>query len=187
VKDTSASLLMRVRDRQRHPGAWDEFIRLYTPLLLRWAARAGLQHADRIELVQEVFVILLRALPTFEYDERRSFRAWLHTVLQNKWIDLVRRRREQAGVKDVSAVVAPDSHVEIEEHEFRQFLIHRALELAEEDLGPATIAAFRRTALQGQRSAEAAVELGISENAVNLARRRVFRRIKQYLQGMLDD
>jgi hypothetical protein len=39
-----------------------------TPLLFRWARRAGAQDADAADLVQEVLALLVHKLPTFEYD-----------------------------------------------------------------------------------------------------------------------
>ena len=43
--ETPASLLERLR-RPADPEAWARFVALYTPLLYRWARRAGLQEAD---------------------------------------------------------------------------------------------------------------------------------------------
>jgi RNA polymerase sigma-70 factor (ECF subfamily) len=76
TSSTSSSLLNRVRqpeDRQ----AWDRFVALYTPLLYSWTFRVWLSEADAADLVQDVFVILLKKLPEFEYDPNQSFRAWL--------------------------------------------------------------------------------------------------------------
>ena len=68
--------------------------RLYTPLLYYWCQRAGLQEQDAADLVQEVFVLLVRKLPEFRYDRERSFRNWLRTVALNKWRESQRRRSQ---------------------------------------------------------------------------------------------
>ena len=88
---TPASLL----DRLRNPGeptAWDRFVELYTPLLFHWARRLGLQSSDSADLVQDVFLILWRKLPEFEYDSRRSFHAWLKTIFLNRYRSRQRQR-----------------------------------------------------------------------------------------------
>src|SRR5207244_3271465 len=93
--DTPASLL----ERLRQPGdaaAWDRFVTLYTPFLYRCVRPLGLQAADRADLLQDVFLVLYRKLPTFTYDPTRSFRAWLRALLLNKWRDA--RRRAAAHV-----------------------------------------------------------------------------------------
>ena len=84
MESTPASLLLRLR-QPSDEEAWKRFVRIYTPLLWHWAERWGLQADDAADLVQEVFVVLLKSLPTFEYDRNRSFRAWLHTVVRTKW------------------------------------------------------------------------------------------------------
>lgn len=80
--DTPTTLLNRLRS----PGdrdAWAQFVHLYTPLLYHWVRKLGLGTTEAADLVQDVFVTLLRTLPTFEYDRQRSFRAWLRTVTRN--------------------------------------------------------------------------------------------------------
>src|SRR6185369_6361079 len=81
---TSVTLLERVRKRDDQ-AAWERFVALYTPLLYRWAQRAGLADQDAADLVQDVLVLLMQELPNFEYDAaRRNFRGWLKTVTINK-------------------------------------------------------------------------------------------------------
>src|SRR5436190_9175974 len=93
MPDTSAGLLARLRDPD-HGLAWDEFVDLYSPLLFYWARRIPLQDADAADLVQEVFAILVRELPAFEYDRSRSFRGWLRTITLNKWREITRRKSD---------------------------------------------------------------------------------------------
>jgi RNA polymerase sigma-70 factor, ECF subfamily len=50
---TSATLLQRLR-QPNQPAAWERFVGLYTPLLLYWARRAGLQPQDSADVVQDV-------------------------------------------------------------------------------------------------------------------------------------
>src|SRR5215469_10776017 len=81
---TPASLL----DHLRNPAdqaAWKRFVQIYTPLMYHWAHRIRLQDQDAADLVQDVFTVLVQKLPEFRYDRQRSFRAWLKTVLLNKW------------------------------------------------------------------------------------------------------
>jgi len=165
---------------------WARFVRLYTPLLYHWAQRMGQSGDDAADLVQEVFVVLLRSLPEFNYDSDRSFRAWLYTVLRTKWVDWQRRRRREPANDNglASATVDDLALIAFEETEFRSRLIGRALELLTEEFGATTIAAFRATAIDSRSPREVAAELGITENAVYLARGRVMRRLRVELDGM---
>lgn len=95
---TPKSLLQRLRQAADRT-AWEQFVALYTPLLYRWALRLGLQGPDAADAVQDVFVILVRRLPHFEYDPSRSFRAWLKKVTRDVWR---LRCRRAAGKEAVS-------------------------------------------------------------------------------------
>ena len=90
MNSTHSSLLERLR-RPTDEEAWDQFVRLYAPLLFHSAHEVGLQGPDAADLVQDVLVVLVRKLPDFQYDPRKSFRAWLRTVTLNKWRERLRR------------------------------------------------------------------------------------------------
>ena len=184
MDSTPASLLLRLRETSDEE-AWPRFVKIYTPLLYRWVERYGLQPQDSADLVQEVFIVLLQSLPKFVYDPQRSFRAWLHTVVRTKWCDWQRRRgtavTDDAGL---SGVEAPPELAAREESEFRSYVIGRTLQLLEEEVGTKTIAAFRATAIEQRSARDVAQELGLTENAVYLARGRIMRRLREELNGM---
>ena len=70
-------------DQRDVRAAWEKFVDLYTPLLFAWARRLDLPSHESADLVQDIFAVLVEKLPSFAYDESRSFRAWLKTVLLN--------------------------------------------------------------------------------------------------------
>lgn len=183
MNTTPVSLLVRLRRPEDHE-AWARFVRLYTPLLLHWASKWELQASDADDLVQEVFVALLRSLPTFEYDGRLSFRGWLHTVVRNKWLELERRRGRLPASDDGLSSAAADPWAELEQAEFNALLAQRALQLIEGEFKASTLAAFRATVVEDRAAGEVAVELGLTVNAVYLARNRVLRRLRNELEGM---
>jgi RNA polymerase sigma-70 factor (ECF subfamily) len=189
---TPVSLLQRLRlagAAERTAAAWQEFVELFTPLLYSWARRLGLQPSDSCDLVQDVFVILVRKLPDFQYDSRKSFRAWLRTIFMNRWRDLGRRpaaASPQAAEAELAGLAGPDRAGELEEAEHREYLVRRALELMRREFQPATWKACWEHAVNGRPAAELARELGMSVNAVYLARSRVLRRVRQYLKELLD-
>ena len=154
-----------------------------------WARRCGETEHDAADLVQEVFVALLRTLPTFQYDHAGgNFRGWLRTLTLNKLRD--RKRGEaradkalaQRPVKDE----LPDAAEAFWETEYRQELARRALRLMQTEFAPATWKACWETVVQGRPPADVACELGISENAVYIAKCRVLRRLREELSGLVD-
>ncbi len=180
---TSVSLLLRLRDGS-DAAAWERFVDLYTPLMVRWAAQLGAKPHDAADLVQDLMLHVLRIMPRFEYDAERSFRAWLRTVLTNKWRDVHRRKRPQAmtesGLEATAAVVEPAW----DDASDRAALCREALELIRPEFQPATWSAFVQTTFDGRPVPEVAAELQLTPNAIYLARGRVMRRLRQELEGL---
>jgi RNA polymerase sigma-70 factor (ECF subfamily) len=186
VNTTSVSLLERL-PRPDEPAAWERFVRLYTPLLCHRAGRLGLHGADAADLVQDVFAVLVQKLPEYRYDPQRRFRGWLWTILLNKY--RARQRRpvtwHQAEGDALAALPAPPP-AGLDEEEHRQYLVQRALQLMQAEFQPSTWKAFWESVVVGRPAAEVARALGLSENAVYLARGRVLRRLRTDLEGLLD-
>jgi RNA polymerase sigma-70 factor (ECF subfamily) len=182
---TSFSLLDRLR-RPQPDGAWETFVQLYTPLLFVWARQLHRSDADAADLVQEVFAVLVRRLPEFEYDPRRSFRAWLKTVAVNKYRELARRAAPATQAPDGLLDEQPASADEgFWERDYRAHLTQRALDVMRTEFQPATWQAFWALVVEEHAGAEVAAALGLSINAVYVARSRVLRRLRQELEGLM--
>lgn len=59
--DTRESLILRLPSAN-DADAWQEFIDLYKPLVIRFARRRGLQDADAREIAQNVFISVAKAV-----------------------------------------------------------------------------------------------------------------------------
>lgn len=182
---TPLSLLQRL---QLAPaaGSWERFVDLYTPLLFAWAAQLGLSEHDAADLVQDVFATLVEKLPAFRYDESKSFRAWLKTVLRNRWRQWCRKRVATAGDSALAGVARADDGPDLAEQEYRRLLAQRALAVMQADFEPATWKACWELVARGRPAADVAAELGVTVNAVYLAKSRVLRRLREELRGLLD-
>jgi RNA polymerase sigma-70 factor (ECF subfamily) len=184
---TPVSLLEQLR-RSPDETAWARFVHLYSPLLFSWARQAGLDDGDASDLVQDVFVVLLKELPRFEHDPGRSFRAWLKTVVLNRWRNQIKRQaRAPARPGDVflADVPAPDESL-FEEREYRRQLLLRALELLRDEFQPATWKAFHEHGLNGRPAAAVAAELRMTIGAVYAAKCRILGRLREHLRGLLE-
>jgi RNA polymerase sigma-70 factor, ECF subfamily len=185
---TPASLLERVRD-PADQEAWGRLVQLYTPLIFYWGRHCGLQEADAADLTQDVFATLFQKLPGFTYDRHKSFRGWLHTLTVNHWRDRQRRIATRPVPGDdahLLEVASPPDMSALEDHEYHQHLLGRALEMIRADFQPATWQAFWDQAVVGRAAAEVAAALGVSLATVYGARCRVLSRLRQELQGLID-
>ncbi len=181
---TSTSLLARLRSSDASQ-AWTRFVSLYTPVLFYWVRRQGVVATDAADLVQDVFAVLVTKLPTFQYDPRYRFSDWLRTVTTNKCRDYYRRRSVHS--ESISPLVDAETGDPLQafsEAEYRQRLARRALEIMQDEFEPKTWQACWETVVNGKPAAEVAQELGVSVNAVYLAKSRVLRRLREELEGL---
>jgi RNA polymerase sigma-70 factor (ECF subfamily) len=185
---TSASLLARVR----HLGdseAWSRFVRLYSPILYGWACHMGLRHDDAVDLVQDVFAILVQKLPEFDYDSHQRFRGWLWTVTRRRWVERQRRARlplePGRNPDDIPEEVDPGST--LEEKEFRAHLLRHIVPTLKDHFQESTWKAFWGHVVEGRPVAEVAAELGLSVAAVYKAKLRVTAYLNRELADLVAD
>lgn len=186
---TPASLLERLK-RPEDKEAWQRFVRLYTPMIHRWAVAAGLESNDANDLTQEVFLTLIRVLPEFVYDPHKSFRGWLKTVAINRLRDSNRRlqgkrRLEHAAIDRITDENDTDPAKLFEEADYRQYLVGRAMQLIQTDFEPTTWQIWKACVVMGQPPRDVAERFGVTVNAVYLTKARVLRRLREELDGFL--
>jgi RNA polymerase sigma-70 factor (ECF subfamily) len=187
MNTTSISLL----ERLSQPGdgeAWERFVRIYAPLIFAWARGVGLPAGDAEDLVQDVLSILVEQLPDFRYDPDKSFRGWLRTITTNRCRDHFRRRVMRPRTTSTGHV---DSQVSdgadaMAEAEYRRHLAGRALDVMRSEFEPSTWKACFECVVNDRPPREVAAELGISVNAVYVAKSRVLRRLRRELDGLWD-
>jgi RNA polymerase sigma-70 factor (ECF subfamily) len=104
LERTNASLLRRVRLDATDQVAWSEFVRRYGAQVYRWCCKWQLQEADAQDLTQTVLVKLAVKMRTFTYDPARSFRAYLKTLTNYAWRDLLASRQRPDAAEGGSVV-----------------------------------------------------------------------------------
>jgi RNA polymerase sigma-70 factor (ECF subfamily) len=185
--DTSASLLERAR-AAGDDGAWRALVSLYTPLLHVWLGSAGLQPADRDDLTQRTLEVLVRQLPTFQHTGRTgAFRAWLRGITTNLLREFWRTRPTPASESVLEQLADPGGRLSViwdEQHD--RHVLHALLDQIRPEFESTTWAAFQRTALDGAAPRAVAAELGITTNAVFIAKSRVLARLRERAAGLVD-
>jgi RNA polymerase sigma-70 factor (ECF subfamily) len=193
MADTSLSLLERLQ-RRSDAEAWRRLVELYTPLLRAWLGRYALQPSDVDDLVQEVLAVVVRELPHFQHNQRAgAFRSWLRTVLLHRLRAFWQSRQARPHATGDSAFARAldelaDPHSGLSrfwDQEHDRHVLGQLLRLIEHAFAPSTWQAFRRTALEGATPDAVAAELGLSANAVCIAKSRVLQRLRQEARGLL--
>jgi len=191
---TSASLLDRLHG-PADPTAWDRLTAVYSPLIRGWLRKQNVRDDDAEDLVQEVLVVVVRRFPDFEHNGRTgAFRAWLRMIAVNVSRDFWKARRLRPAVvggSDFGAVLDrladPTDDLSREwDKEHDLFVARRLLEILRPQFEEKTWTAFERFALKGEAAAEVAKDLGITSNAVFIAKSRVLARLREEAAGLLD-
>jgi RNA polymerase sigma-70 factor, ECF subfamily len=84
-----------VRARTGDTQAWGDLYREYAPAIFRFCRRAMPTREDAEDATMEIFMKLRDKLA--QYDQNRSFTAWLYKVAANHCWDMLRRRRVRQG------------------------------------------------------------------------------------------
>src|SRR4051812_13573087 len=88
---TRLSLIHRLKGAPAQAD-WEHFYSKYSTVILSFAQKRGLDEHSACDALQETMMVVMRKLPTFEYDaERGRFRNWLLTIVANKVRESVRR------------------------------------------------------------------------------------------------
>lgn len=187
---TSISLLRRAADRD--PEAWRRLVVLYSPLIQHWCRQAGIPQHEIADVSQEVFAVLASSLSRFRPDQPgTSFRAWMRGIARHKLQHHVRRRGSPAvggseALERLLQVPAPADEVELSESPSDvTALYRRALRLVQDQFQERTWTAFWRVTIENRGTADVAAELGISANAVRLAKSHVLRRLREEMGELI--
>jgi RNA polymerase sigma-70 factor (ECF subfamily) len=182
--------LQRARDPSDR-ASWRRLVDLYAPLVRAWVRPNVRQPADVDDVVQEVLAQLAGELPGFAHNGRTgAFRVWLRAITVNRlrahWRDRPRACGgdvlERLGqLEDPSSALSRAWDAEHDRH-----VAETILESIRLEFQSATWRAFEATVRDERPTDEVAAELGMTPNAVLIAKSRVLKRLRQKAEGLLD-
>jgi len=186
MNSTSESLLIRL-GQQNDQMAWAEFVRLYAPLIFRWARNTGVQVQDSRDIVQDVLTIVFQKLPGFRYDTSKSFRGWLKTITLNKHREYCRKSNKvvnanQSALLDL-AIANAESTWDLN---YRQALVDQALELIRHEFQTNTWNAVREFSTTNEKAAAIAKKHSVSVWTIYSGKSRMMTRLREIVDGLLD-
>jgi RNA polymerase sigma-70 factor (ECF subfamily) len=184
-------LLIRVKAKDQE--AWRRLVLLYGPLVSRWCKKFGLQDADAADVGQEVLRTVAESIDGFHHDQNGdSFRGWLYSVTYTRVLDHQRKHARAAngvGGSEAQAQMLeiPDCYADsgtVEED--RHILVRRAVDMVLDDCKEEIRQAFLRVVIAGQDPDDVARDLGLTRNAVYLAKSRILRRIREEFAQLIN-
>ena len=186
--ETRESLILRLPTAS-DADAWQEFIDLYEPLVVRFARRRGLQEADAREIAQNVFISVAKAVDRWQPDrERGKFRAWLFRIARNQLINWVAKQTRGRGtgrtsVQDaIERIDISPREQEALEMDYRREMFRLAAAHVRESFSTTSWSAFWRTSVLGESIDSVSTSLNMSHGAIYIARSRITARIKSIVE-----
>ncbi len=193
MDQTSVSLLDRLKTARPNDSDWNRLQEIYKPLIRGWLGRVPGLANEADDLAQEILMVLIREIPRFQRQREGSFRAWLRQIAINKAKNWCRQRYRRPLARldladdfldrlaDPGDDLAREWDLDHDRHVFE-----RLIAIARPDFEANTWEAFRRFAEEGRPAVEVARELGITENAVLLAKSRILKRLRKEAGDLLN-
>jgi RNA polymerase sigma-70 factor (ECF subfamily) len=190
MNETPLSLLERLR-QSPDDASWRRLFDLYTPVIHGWLQRQGLSSTDADDVAQEISAAIVRDLPSFDHSGRRgAFRLWVRTITLHHLRNFWRSQRPVAGplAPSLDELEDPESDLSrLWDREHDELVARRLMALIEPDFSPNTWRSFRSQVIDGHSAAEVAAAMGLSINAVLIAKSRVLRKFRHEARGLLDE
>ena len=190
---TSTTLLEGLRRSDNH-AVWLGFVGRYRPLIVRFARRAGLEAEDAEDAAQQSLLAFTNAYRRGSYDrDRGRLRVWLYGIASNTVRDAIRRHYRRAETRmpgqpdqtDFFAALPDDDRLpELWEQEWQKAVLQQCLAEIKQVFDVRTVAAFELFAREGWPARRVAEHLGMSCNAVFLAKHKILKRIRELLPRM---
>jgi RNA polymerase sigma factor (sigma-70 family) len=147
-------------------------------------------------VLQDVLMVVSKELPRFVHNgQAGAFRSWLRTILTNRVRHFLRSRQNREALvcsqplagwlEQLADLDSGLSRQWDQEHD--QHLTRRMLATIQPEFNPTTWQAFRMLVLEEMPAAEVARGVGMTTNAVYVAKSRVLTRLRAELCGLVDD
>lgn len=180
---TTTALLDQLHDFEG--DVWRGFAGRFGPLMVEFARRGGVAAEEVEDVAQETLLAFAQAYDKGGFDrDRGGLRTWMFSIARNKIVDW-HRRRGRVQRESVGDVTGFWSEVEGEqawanwEETWERVLLELCISRARAEFKDSTFRAFELTALQGESAKVVAEQLGLTENAVFIAKHRVLGRMRE--------
>lgn len=169
---------------------WEDFMKLYGPLILYWCRRKNgtLPQQDCLDILQEVSCKVSKSIRQFDHARpERSFRGWLRRITENQICDFLRVKSKDGDVSrlysdpDYLQIPLPtDDEIDPEQESGEQVvLLRQVLKRIKPEFKEKSWDVFRLLFIAEKNSSEVAEKLGMETNAVHQIRFRILKRIRE--------
>ena len=184
--ESTRSSVLRAVANTENEAAWQRFFDLYAGFVFSIARSKGLNDTDADDIVQMVFVDLMRNLLSFKYDrEKGRFRSYLAALVKWRVIDRLKAVRRDADLKadfmEEAKSAATTEDEDFEEREWQSAAMEETLRRIKPEVRPEHYAAFVASAVEGQDTDVVTKLYGISRDSLYQIRKRLTVKLREKL------
>ena len=183
---TRTSLLSRIKDLADGPS-WEEFDRVYRPLLLRYAVARGLSQEEAEDIAQDCMASVAAGVQDFQ--RRVSFRGWLRGMVDHKVADQLKKhpREVSARTADLQREQTTErSPAFLWERQWNRTHLLYWLNQIRGEVAPMTQKAFEFYVIYELPVDEIAERLGMTPNQIYMAKHRVLAKLRERWADVAD-
>ena len=187
--ETTRSSVIRAVANTENEAAWQRFFDLYAGFVFSIARSKGLNDTDADDIVQMVFVDLMRNLLSFKYDrEKGRFRSYLAALVKWRVIDRLKAVRRDAALKagfmeEVKETGQGDE--EFADREWKAVAMDHALRRIKSSVRPEHYAAFVASTVEGQDTETVMKLYKLSRDNLYQIRKRLSERLRKVMSEVL--
>ncbi len=183
---TRSSLLGRIKNLEDGPS-WEEFDRLYRPMLLRYALARGLRGDEADEIAQQCMAAIAGGIQ--EFQRRVGFRAWLRGMVDHKVADRLRKRHREHPARTADferEQTREDNPALLWERQWNRTHLLYCLNQIRSEISPVTYEAFELYVIRELPVPEIADRLDMTPNQIYVAKYRVMERLKKRFAALAE-
>ncbi|MCH8147121.1 MAG: sigma-70 family RNA polymerase sigma factor [Planctomycetes bacterium] len=184
---TTTTVLHDLRDFDNR-SAWERFTQRFRSPVIGFAVRLGLREPEAEDVAQETLLAFADGFRRGSYHpDKGRLRDWLFGIAYRQVLKM-RERLAHAEVQAPGSDTAGSfwSQLPTEKEataswseEWARAVLNQCLQQVRREVEPTTIRAFELFALAKQPAADVGTELGISRNAVFIAKHRILKRLRE--------
>ena len=192
---TNTIFLERLRNPQDRT-VWQQFVNRYRPMIMSYACNSfGLSGQNAEDAAQTILSTFCEVYQKGRYDrEKGRLRTWLFGIATNELKNMLRKaaRNREIQIADATDGTGfmprvPDDDARLEdrwEEEWRRAVYQQCMVEVRAQFDAKTVDAFELFAKQGLAAQEVADKLGMTQNAVFLAKHKILKRIRELVPLM---
>jgi RNA polymerase sigma-70 factor (ECF subfamily) len=189
----TTTLILEGLANSENSQAWSGFVGYFKPILVGFARKSGLNQQAAEDFAQQALLEFFKSYRTGRYDrEKGRLSHWLFGIARKVLSQTFRRSKPEKVATDLQRSTSdsqplenfadPSAAEDLWQQQWEKMVMQICMDRARKEFDEKTFAAFEMYALQDLEPTEVAKRLGLSRNAVYIAKSRILSRLRELIE-----